>query len=165
MVNIQLSILGGLCFIIPFIQYKIYKDKVWCKYYCPRAGLFVKLLGKVGLKRKMPKFMTSKKLKRGIVIYFAVNVFFAIMSTIMVLIGRIPPIDHVRFLILFKAPFDLPQFIDYNLSLPLIHLGYRIYSIMLTSTIIGTILGFIYSPRTWCVICPVSTLTTKSSKS
>lgn len=160
-INISLSIIGILCFVIPFIQYYIYKEKVWCKYHCPRAGLFNKLLRKISLKKKIPKLFTTRRVKEIVVIYFAINIFFAIMSTIMVTVGRIEPIDYVRFLIIFKAPFTLPQLLSLHAPDALLHFGYRIYSMMFTSIAIGLILGFVYKPRTWCIICPIQTLTTK----
>ncbi|GAA0178317.1 hypothetical protein SH2C18_13900 [Clostridium sediminicola] len=162
--HISFSILGFLCFIIPFIIFGIYKDKIWCKYYCPRAGFFMRFLSKISLKKKLPKFFKTKGFKRGVVIYFSINIFFVIMSTIMVSKGRVAPMDKIRFMILFTIPFDLPQFL--NLSVPngLIHLGYRAYSMMFTSTIVGLILGILYAPRTWCKICPVQTLTTVKKK-
>lgn len=162
MVHISFALLGIFCFVVPFLQYYIYKEKVWCKYYCPRAGFFTRIIGKISLKRKPPKFLKGKKLQETVVAYFAANLFFVIMSTIMVGLGRIAPIDFVRFLVVFQAPFDLPQL--YNIPFPgiVIHLGYRVYSMMFTSLIIGTILGILYMPRTWCMICPVQSLTTKS---
>lgn len=63
-VNISLAVLGLICFTIPLVQYAIYKHKIWCKYYCPRAGLFNRLLSKISLKKKLPKFMTGKRIKR-----------------------------------------------------------------------------------------------------
>jgi hypothetical protein len=161
MIHISLAMVGALCFIIPFVQYKKYKQQVWCKYYCPRAGLFSMLLSKISLKRKMPKWMTGQKIKKIVLVYFTINVFFATMSTLMVSLGRMPEMDYVRFLIVFRAPFTLPQMLDFYVPTGMIHLGYRLYSIMFTSTTIGLILGFLYVPKAWCVICPVRTLTSK----
>lgn len=163
-VNISLAALGIVCFIIPFVQYAIYKDKVWCKFYCPRAGLFNRLLSKISLKKKLPKFMTGNRIKKGVLIYFCINMFFVIMSTIMVSIGRIAPLEELRLLIIFRVPIVLPQLMYISAPDFIVHFGYRIYSVMLTSTIVGLILGFIYRPRTWCIICPVQTITSIKPK-
>ncbi|MDF1617180.1 hypothetical protein [Petrocella sp. FN5] len=136
---------------------------MWCKYYCPRAGLFKVIFGKIGLKKKIPNWIKNGKGKQMVLYYFGINLFFAAMSTIMVGLGRIDPIDHVRFLILFEIPFSLPQLLRYAAPSAIIHLGYRIYSMMLTSTIIGSVLAYLYLPRTWCMICPIQTLTTKEA--
>ncbi|HSP48324.1 MAG TPA: 4Fe-4S binding protein, partial [Clostridiaceae bacterium] len=38
------------------------------------------------------------------------------------------------------------------------HLAFRLYSMTLTSTVIGLIMGALYRPRTWCSVCPVNTV-------
>lgn len=159
-INISLSIIGITCFIIPFILYIKHKNKVWCKYYCPRAGLLQKIFTNIGLKLKLPNLLKSTNIKNIIVIYFIINLLIITMSTIMVSIGRISPIEQVRFLIVFKLPISLPQFINFSIGNSFVHLGYRIYSMMFSTTIIGFILGFLFMPRTWCKICPINTLTT-----
>ena len=162
MIHISFSILGLICFITPFIQFYIYKDKVWCKYVCPRAGYFNVLIGKINIGLKPPKFFNKIGVKKAVVTYFGLNLFFITMSTIMVALARINPIEEVRFLIIFSLPGQLPQLLDLVLPSPLIHLGYRVYSMMFSSVVVGTIIGILYRPRSWCVICPVNTLTSKS---
>jgi len=39
-----------------------------------------------------------------------------------------------------------------------VHLGFRVYSMMFTTIIIGLLLGYLYRARTWCGICPMGTL-------
>ena len=75
-------------------------------------------------------------------------------------LDRIPPMDYVRFLMAFPIPIELPQLLQINLPDALIHLSYRIFSVMFTSTVIGLTMGFLFRPRSWCGICPVQTLTT-----
>ncbi len=159
MVHISLSLIGLLCFILPFVMYYREKDRVWCKYYCPRAGMFSKLLSKISFHLKMPKWLTSKKMKTIVIVYFGLNIFFATMSTIMTSIGRIDMIDYVRFMIVFRAPFTLPQLFSIGLPDGLIHFSYRIYSMMFTSVIFGLLMGILFMPRAWCVICPIQSLT------
>lgn len=165
MIHISFSLIGLLCFTIPFVQYFYYKDKIWCKYVCPRAGYFNMVLGKVSIGKKAPKWLTGKRFRKGVLIYFCVNIFFATMSTIMVSIGKVDPIDYVRFLIMFQIPARLPQLLSFTVHPGLLHFSYRIYSMMFTSVIIGSVLGIIYRPRTWCAVCPVNTLTTPKAAS
>lgn len=162
-VHIGFSLLGLLCMGIPFAIYLKSGEKLWCKKYCPRASLFLRVLRKISLKKSLPKGFTKQKVKTGVLIYFGVNLFFASMSTIMVNLGRVAPIDYVRFLIVFPIPVALPQLLQYTISPWLLHLSYRIYSMMLTSTTIGLILGFLYVPRAWCIICPIQTLTARKT--
>lgn len=163
-VNISFAAVGILCFIIPLVQYAVNKEKLWCKYYCPRAGFFVRALSKISLNKKKPKFITGAKLKKAVLIYFTINLFFILMSTVMVGFVGMAPMEHIRFLIAIALPINLPQLV--NVAAPdfLIHFGYRMYSVMFTSTVIGLVLGFIYTPRTWCIFCPIQTITTPKQK-
>jgi hypothetical protein len=160
-VNISFSIIGLLCFIIPFLQYKKYKNNIWCKYYCPRAGFLGILLKKKKFGLSLPNNDTLKKFRKYVLYYFSLNVFFASMSTLMVFLNRMEPFDFVRILMIFRAPFELIQLIHIDLPNWLIHFSYRIYSIMFTSTLVGIIIGIIYKPKAWCSVCPIGTLTRK----
>lgn len=158
-INISFSIIGLICFALPFVQYYKYKDKVWCKYYCPRAGYFSMIISKINLGLNVPKSLTNSRARKIVAYYFAVNLFFVTMSTIMVSIGRIPPIEQIRFLIVFPLPVKLPQLLAFDVAAPFIHLGYRVFSMMFTSIVIGSILGILYKPKTWCTICPITYFT------
>jgi len=161
-IHISLSLLGLACFMIPFVQYAMYKDKVWCKRYCPRAGYFNRVVSKINIGKPIPKWLKGSRIKKGIVIYFAINLLFATMSTLMVTLGKVDPIEQVRFMIVLGLPGSMPQVFDWSLPNNLIHVSYRVYSMMFTSTVIGSLLGLIYKPRTWCGVCPVNTLTSSS---
>lgn len=160
-INIAFMALGIICFIIPFVQYLKYKDQIWCKYYCPRGGFFTKGFKKIGLKKPLPKWLRQEKLKEMVIYYFIINLSFIAMSSIMVFLNRIPPIEELRLLIVIGTSLKIPQLFPLELPPLLLHFSYRMLSVMVTSISIGSILGFIYAPRTWCVICPVMTLTRK----
>jgi hypothetical protein len=159
-VNILFSWLGLICMITPFIMaYKTGK-KPWCTSYCPRSSLFTKALGKISLGKQPPKGLLTKETGKFVIQLFCVNLMLATMSTFMVASGRIPVMDYPRFLMMFPIQVDFPQLISIAAPGFLIHASYRIFSIMMTSTIIGLILGILYRPRAWCAICPIQTLTT-----
>ncbi|HAN44508.1 MAG TPA: hypothetical protein DCP97_03860 [Ruminococcaceae bacterium] len=160
MVNILFAWLGLACMLLPFILLVRDSKKTWCQKYCPRASLYTtcgKATSKFSL--KTPRFFVSGGMKWIILAYFALSMFIVINSTIKVASGNVPPMLHVRFLIMFRLPFDLPQLIAIS-GLPqwTYHFGYRFYSLMLTTTILGLIMALVYKPRTWCTVCPVSTL-------
>lgn len=159
LLHITFALVGLMCFIIPFVQYYQYKDKVWCKYYCPRAGFFNRIISRINLGLRSPKFLAKVSVKKAVVGYLALNLFFVTMSTTMVALGRIPPIEMVRFLIVFPLPLELPQLFNFAAPAPLVHLGYRVFSMMFTSVVVGSVLGILYRPRTWCTVCPINTLT------
>ncbi|MBR4370367.1 MAG: hypothetical protein IKS92_04925, partial [Victivallales bacterium] len=41
----------------------------------------------------------------------------------------------------------------------IVQFAYGFYSMMLTSAIIGLVVMFLYKPRSWCVFCPMGTMT------
>ena len=165
-VNIHLSLLGSICMIVPFIMLYRNRKKTWCTSYCPRAG-FYSALGKYK-KRKahtMPAFLLNGKLKNILLIYFGINLFFVTMSTVAVASGKILPMEYLRFLIIFPIPIRMPQLIGFaNIAPWLTHLSYRIYSMMMTSTVLGLIMSQIYKNRSWCVVCPINTLSDRILK-
>jgi polyferredoxin len=81
------------------------------------------------------------------------------MSTIMVSRGVRDPLERIKFLILFQIPWNIPQVLDFG-SIPgwIVHLSFRVYSMMFTTTVLGLVLAGIFKPRTWCMICPVNTI-------
>ncbi|MFV0465248.1 MAG: hypothetical protein ACK5ML_04175 [Lachnospiraceae bacterium] len=91
--------------------------------------------------------------------YFGMSLIFIFMSTLGVARGMRLPMDYLRFLILIPLPFEMPQLFEFTSLAPwLTHLSYRIYSMMMTTTALGMILAMVYRPRTWCTICPISTI-------
>jgi polyferredoxin len=158
--NILFAWLGFLCLLFPFVLLMKNKRKTWCQDYCPRANLFGVLFRNRSLTGKAgPKWLIRGEVKGYVLIYFFSNIFLLIMSTLMVLIGRMEPINIIRFLIAFKLPWEIPQFLNFG-SFPdwTIHLSFRIYSIMFTTTVLGLLLDWIFRPRTWCTVCPINTI-------
>lgn len=159
-VNIHFSLLGLICMLLPFVLLVKTNKKTYCQGYCPRANLYTKA-GKIVRKnsRKTPMFFIKGNMKWIMLSYFGISLFFIVMSTIRVASDLMLPLEQLRFLIVFKIPFNMVQLIEINNVLPWItHLSYRFYSMMLTTTIIGLILALVYKPRTWCTICPISTI-------
>ena len=144
----------------------LFKDrkKTWCQGLCPRANLFTTLYKGRALGKPIPKWFTKGNLKWFVLGYFGVNMFVMIMSTIMVARGRVEAMEQLRFFVALPIPWDLPQVISLSPPSWLVHLGYRFYSMMLTTTIAGLVLGYVYTPRTWCTICPINTISDASLK-
>ena len=158
-INITLAMSALACMAAPFILAGKAGKKIWCSRYCPRAD-FLTLFRSISLKRKMPEWMKKVNLKNLILSYFCLNLIFIGLSTTMVSQGQMAPIDRIRLFILFELPFPMPQVIILpGISDWLVHLSYRMYSVMLSSTILGSLFAVFYKPRTWCAVCPVSTMT------
>lgn len=159
-INIHFALLGLACMILPFVLLLRSKRKTWCQGYCPRAGLFT-TCGKLTAKpnRKTPAFFITGNMKWILLAYFVLNLFFITMSTVAVAKGIRPPMTFLRFLIFIPLYGEIPQLMEFvNIAPWVTHLAYRFYSMMMTTTILGVILTFVYKPRTWCTICPISTV-------
>lgn len=158
--NIIFAWLGFACMIIPFVLLAKDGKKTWCQKYCPRASFFTVMLQGRAMKGKAePKWLTEDNTKYALLIYFGFNLFILFMSTLMVFKGRIDAMEKVRFMIAFQIPWNMPQLLNID-SIPswAVHLSFRVYSMMFTTTVMGMIVGWIYKPRTWCIICPVNTI-------
>jgi hypothetical protein len=158
MIHISFALIGLVCYASPVILFQKHHDKTFCKKYCPRASLLQKVFSRIGLKRKMPKWLNTQNVKSFFAYYMVSNFFFAIMSTLAVYFGRIEAMDHLRLFMAFESPIALPQILNFDLPMFMIHYSYRVYSMIFSSILIGFVLGFLYAPRTWCVVCPVNTL-------
>lgn len=164
MIHISLALIGLLCYLGPLVTYLKTRDKTWCRELCPRAGFLTKSLKHISLGLMPPKWLSGQSVKDFFVTYIGLNLVFATMSTLMVALGRIAPMPYIRLFMVFRAPFILPQLVIWPLPDFLIHLSYRVYSMLLSSLLIGLVLGVLFRPRTWCSICPVNTLSTPKLK-
>lgn len=157
--NIVFAWMGFACLGFPFVLLLKNKRKTWCQNYCPRANLFGVLFRNRSLTGKAgPDWLIRGKVKWFVFVYFIFNLFVLTMSTFMVFMGRREPIEKVRFLIAFILPWDMPQLLDFG-AFPdwAVHLSFRVYSMMFTTTVLGLLLAWIFRPRTWCTVCPVNT--------
>lgn len=158
--NIIFAWIGLLCLILPFVFVIKNREKTWCKFYCPRSNLFNRVFSIIGLNRSAPKWLVNGKGRRVMLIYFLVNLTMICLSTLMVFLDKREPMEKVKFLIAFQLPWKMPNLLNVGI-MPnwAVHLGFRIYSMMFSTIIIGLLVGFFYRARTWCSICPMGTLT------
>ena len=159
-VNIHFSLLGIICMILPMILLVKNNKKTYCQGYCPRANLYTKA-GKLTSKqsRKTPEYFIKGNMKYLMLIYFGISLFFITMSTLRVAKGAMDPLEQLRFFIVMPITFEFPQLVAIENVIPWItHLSYRFYSMMMTTTSIGLVMAFVYKPRSWCTICPISTI-------
>jgi hypothetical protein len=159
-VNIHFALLGILCMALPIVLLVRNQKKTWCQGYCPRASLFVTLgKGKKTNKRTTPLYFLKGDMKWYVFAYFGINLFFISISTIRVAAGAMAPMNYLRFLFFIPVHEQFPQLFEMSNIAPWVtHLAYRFYSMMMTTTIFGLILAFVYKPRTWCTICPINTM-------
>ncbi|MDD3941837.1 MAG: 4Fe-4S binding protein [Sphaerochaetaceae bacterium] len=159
-VAIEFALLALACMSIPFMLLARYKQKVWCHRYCPRASLIQTFGKKRSRWRVLPPMFTDGYLRKVLLWYFGLNLMFIAGSTIRIATGDMAPMPYVRLFIAIPL-WPLPQLLHIGSPDWLIHLSYRFYSMMLSSTILGVVAAMIWRPRAWCAVCPVGNLSNR----
>lgn len=163
-----LSIYTGLlalgCMIGPFWLISRHKEKRWCHRYCPRAS-FITLTGKRNQQKwkVLPPSWHTGRIKTLFIWYFSLNLLFIMGSTIQIALGRMEAMPYLRLFIAIPL-WPLPQLINPIGPEWLTHLSYRLYSMMLSTTILGILFSRIWRPRAWCSICPINTISNKLTR-
>lgn len=158
--NIMFGWLGLICFIVPLVISIVKGNKGYCNKYCGRGQLFDILGNKLRLSRKkdMPGFMKSKIFRYGFLIFFMTMFANMIFTTFLVFKGT----NDLRQVVTLFWTFKVPWKFAYHGTLFaswVAQFAYGFYSMMLTSTLLGMITMMLFKPRSWCVYCPMGTMT------
>lgn len=158
--NILFAWLGLVCFITPLVIAVIGRNKAYCNRYCGRGQLFSMLGGRFGLSRKkdMPKWMRSKAFRYGFLIFFITMFCIMLWNTYLVFAGTKDLSQVVTLLWTFKLPWHWAYHGTFILP-GVAQFAFGFYSVMLTSTLLGLITMVLFKPRSWCVYCPMGTMT------
>ncbi len=157
--NILFAWLGLICFIVPLLISIVKGNKGYCNKYCGRGQLLDLLGNKLKLSRNkpMPKFLKSKYFRCGFLIFFLTMFINMVFNTYLVFQGTNTLKEVLTILWTFKLPWN---FTDLSYVSPWIaQFSFGFYSLMLTSTLLGIITMALYKPRSWCVYCPMGTMT------
>lgn len=156
--NILFAWLGMLCFLIPLFISVVKGNKMYCNKYCGRGQLFSMLGDKWGLSlnRTPPKFLRSTWFRYGFLSFFMTMFILMIYSTYLVFNGATLK-ETITLLWVFKLPWN---WTNTSMVSPWIaQFAFGFYSVMLTSTLLGLLTMILFRPRTWCVYCPMGTMT------
>lgn len=158
--NILFAWIGLLCFFIPIIISVTGGGKAYCNHYCGRGQLFELLGNKYGisLKRDIPKFIRSKWFRYGFLLFFFIMFFNMLFSTYLVFSGANSMKEIVTLIWTIKVPWKWAYY-GTAVSPWAVQFSFGFYSVMLTSTILGFITMVLFKPRSWCVYCPMGTMT------
>lgn len=159
-VNILFAWLGLLCFLIPLIISVVGGTKAYCNRYCGRGQLFQIIGGSLGLSRRKnpPGFLRSKWFRYGFLIFFLAMFFLMLWNTYLVFSGASDLKQVVKLLWTFKLPWHWAY--HGTAAAPwVVQFSFGFYSVMLTSTVLGLITMLLFKPRSWCVYCPMGTMT------
>ena len=157
--NILFAWLGLICFITPLAISLIKGNKAYCNKYCGRGQLFSLLGGRLGLSRKkdMPKWMRSIYFRYGFLMFFLTMFGVMLWNTYLVFAGA-----ELKQVVTLLWTFKLPWQWAYHgtlFSQGVAQFAFGFYSVMLTSTLLGLVTMVLFKPRSWCVYCPMGTMT------
>ena len=158
--NIMFAWLGLISFFLPLLIAIIGGSKAFCNRYCDRGQFFALLGGRFGLSRKkdMPGWLKSKGFRYGFLIFFFIMFFQMLWNTYLVFAGATLK-QAVKLFWTFKVPWHWAYHGDALVGAWVPQFAFGFYGIMLTSTLIGLIVMVLFKPRSWCVFCPMGTMT------
>ena len=159
-VNILFAWLGLICFITPLAIYIIKGNKGYCNRYCGRGQLFSMLGGRFGLSRKkdMPRWMVSPCFRYGFLTFFMIMFGLMLWNTYLVFADVKSLKQVITLFWTFKVPWNW-AYHGTLFSAGVAQFAFGFYSIMLTSTLLGLLTMVLFKPRSWCVYCPMGTMT------
>ena len=157
--NILFAWLGMICFVLPLALSARKSNKAYCNRYCGRGQLFALLGGRFGLSRKkdMPRWMVSPAFRYGFLVFFLTMFCLMLWNTYLVFAGATLK-QTVTLLWTFKLPWHW-AYHGTILSPGVAQFAFGFYSVMLTSTLLGLVTMVLFKPRSWCVYCPMGTMT------
>lgn len=156
--NVVFAWLGMICMAVPL--YFAIKDgkKTYCNKYCGRSQL-MDLLGnrlKLSKRNECPTVLKTTSFRYAFLVFFMTMFFMSIVTTYVVFKDAATFRQVITLLWTFKVPFTY----NYHGTIPWVsQFAYGMYSLMLTSTILGIMTMVFFKPRTWCVYCPIGTMT------
>lgn len=156
--NILFAWLGMLFFTIPLLIAVIGGSKAYCNRYCGRGQLLGLLGGRLKLSRNAvpPRFLSSYWFRYGFLIFFMTMFGKMLYNTYKVFAGA-PLRETVTLLWTFKLPW---HWADVSMVSPWIaQFAFGFFGVMLTSTVLGLTTMILFRPRSWCVYCPMGTMT------
>lgn len=158
--NIFFAWLGLICFFVPLGIAIIKGNKAYCNKYCGRGQLFELLGGKLHLSRQkdMPRFLKSRWFRYGFLLFFLTMFGSMLFQTWLVLSGKTGLKEVVTLLWTFKLPWHF-AYRQTAVAPWVAQFAFGFYSVMLTSTVLGLLTMLLFRPRSWCVYCPMGTMT------
>lgn len=163
--NILFTWLGLLCFFIPLIISLSGGGKKYCNLYCGRGQLLDIMGNKLKLSRQnnIPRFLKSKSFRYGFLTFFMTMFLIMLFNTYLVFNETNSLKEIIKLFWTFKIPWN---WTNTNTVSPWIaQFAFGFYSMMITSTLLGIITMLLYKPKSWCVYCPMGTMTQLISKS
>ncbi len=157
-VNILFAWLGMICFLTPLLMALIGGNKLYCNRYCGRGQLFQLIGGTLSISsnKNPPKFLYAAWFRYGFLAFFMTMFLLMVYATYRVFAGA-DLTETVTLLWTFKLPW---HWANHTRVAPWIaQFAFGFYGVMLTSTVLGFLTMGLFKPRSWCVYCPMGTMT------
>lgn len=157
--NILFAWLGLACFFVPLLFAIVKGNKGYCNRYCGRGQLLELLGGRFGLSRRrtIPAWMRSNWFRYGFLVFFFAMFFNMLFTTYLVFAGARDLTQIVTLLWTLKLPWNWAY--SGGAAPWIAQFAFGFYSVMLTSTLLGFLTMILFKPRSWCVYCPMGTMT------
>ena len=132
----------------------------FCNNLCGRGQLFSLLGGKLGWShgKPTPTFLISPWFRYGFLIFFLIMFGNVLLQTYLVFAGARSLKQAVSLAWAVHLPWDWAytagQVPDWAAQF-----SFGLYGIMLFSLLLGVLAMVLYKPRSWCVFCPMGTMT------
>lgn len=158
--NILFAWLGLICFAVPLLIAIFGGGKAYCNRYCGRGQLFALLGGRLKLSRgrDIPRWLASKWFRYGFLVFFFMMFGVMLYRTYLVFAGAASLTQAVTLLWTFRVPWHW-AYAPGRVPDAAAQFAFGFYSVMLTSTLLGIATMLLYKPRSWCVYCPMGTMT------
>ena len=102
--------------------------------------------------------MKSRAFRYGFLGFFLLMFFQMLWSTYLVFAGAQELRQAVTLLWTFRLPWHWAYY-GTLFSPGVAQFAFGFYSVMLTSTVLGLVTMVLFKPRSWCVYCPMGTMT------
>ena len=158
--NILFAWLGMIDFLLP-LGFAIFGGtKGFCNRYCGRGQLYQKLGAdwKCSRNKPTPKWMYSKWFRYGFLAFFLTMFGNMLFQTYLVAAGAGSLKEAIKLFWTFRVPWGW-TYTQGIVSDWIAQYSFGLYSLMLTSLLLGLIVMVLYKPRTWCTFCPMGTMT------
>ena len=156
--NILFAWLGMIDFMVPLFIAIIGGNKAFCNRYCGRGQLFQVVGSKCSCNRATPKFLSTKWFRYGFLTFFMAMFGNMLFQTYLVAAGANSLKEALKLFWTFRVPWDWAYTAGTTADW-VAQFSFGFYSMMLTSTLIGLIVMVLFKPRTWCVFCPMGSMT------
>jgi hypothetical protein len=154
--NILFAWIGMIAFILPLLFAIIGGNKLYCNKYCDRSKLFELVGKKVSFKMTPPKFLHSPIFRYGFLAFFLTMFSLMCAYTYQVFTGA-PLRETVTLFWTFQLGWS-----DRGVELVtpwVAQYAYGFYGVMFTSLVLGIATMSLFRPRSWCVYCPMGSMT------